>query len=197
MIREAPADIKAEMRASAGAGISTRSSASAALADAHDRGRNGLLAVPAPRALGLAERTSAFLAASSDSDSSSQRKLTPSGIASLAVKRWVPSGSSGRATVTGALNTGWKPLRTKTLPSFLLTKTVIGPGRSGRSGPNGTTDSVLSGFGALSGLGLAGSKAFGVLSALGVGLVCSKTVVALSVFGVGLVVRRPSSRSRV
>ena len=35
--------------------------------------------------------------------------------------------------MTGALNTGSKPLRTNTLPSLRLTNTAIGPGLSGRT----------------------------------------------------------------
>src|SRR5258708_30191281 len=46
----------------------------------------------------------------------------------LAVKTWVPSGSSGRAIVTGTSNTGAKPLRTNNLPSLRLTNNEIGPG---------------------------------------------------------------------
>src|SRR5258707_7022225 len=54
---------------------------------------------------------------------------TLSCIGRLAVKTWVPSGSSGRAIVTGTSNTGAKPLRTNNLPSLRLTNNEIGPGR--------------------------------------------------------------------
>src|SRR5712671_5855983 len=53
---------------------------------------------------------------------------TPSCIGRLAVKTWVPSGSSGRAIVIGTSNTGAKPLRTNNLPSLRLTNNEIGPG---------------------------------------------------------------------
>src|SRR5712671_53129 len=53
---------------------------------------------------------------------------TPSCIGRLAVKTWVPSGSSGRAIVIGTSNTGAKSLRTNNLPSLRLTNNEIGPG---------------------------------------------------------------------
>src|SRR5215468_9327958 len=57
-----------------------------------------------------------------------QRTPAPSFAGRLAVKTCVPSGSSGRAIVTGTSNTGAKPLRTNNLPSLRLTNNEIGPG---------------------------------------------------------------------
>src|SRR5262249_3912655 len=50
-----------------------------------------------------------------------------------AVNTWLPIGWSARSIVTGASNTGWKPLRTKILRSFRLMKIAIGPGGTGFS----------------------------------------------------------------
>ena len=55
-----------------------------------------------------------------------------SSLSAKAVNTCVPSGRSGCANVTGASNTGSKPLRTNSLPSLRLMKTEIGPGLSGR-----------------------------------------------------------------
>ena len=62
-----------------------------------------------------------------------QRRLALSSLKASAVYTWVPSGCSGLSIVTGASNTGSKPLRTNTLPSLRLTNTAIGPGLSGRT----------------------------------------------------------------
>src|SRR5262249_10729784 len=64
-------------------------------------------------------------------DTTFQRSVVLSSLTAKAVKTWVPSGRSGSSNVTGASNTGSKPLRTNSLPSLRLMNTEIGPGLSG------------------------------------------------------------------
>src|SRR6516225_6933558 len=55
-----------------------------------------------------------------------QRTVEPSYRGSMTVNTCVPSGSSGFWILTGTSKRGVKPLRTKSLPNFRLTKTDIG-----------------------------------------------------------------------
>src|SRR6266436_4038487 len=135
MMSEAPGDISSEIRASASGGMATRASASLAF----DAG-------PTTGAAGSSRRLpfTDFLTGSGLApgiDTTFQRSVVLSSLTAKAVKTWVPSGRFGSSNVTGASNTGSKPLRTNSLPSLRLMNTEIGPGLSGfgsaglRSGP--------------------------------------------------------------
>src|SRR5262249_18057715 len=127
MMSEAPGDISSEIRTSASCGMVTRSSASVAF----DAG-------PTTGAAGASTRlpfTDFLTLTGADAapgiDTTFQRSVVLSSLTAKAVNTCVPSGRFGSSNVTGASNTGSKPLRTNSLPSLRLTNTEIGPGLNG------------------------------------------------------------------
>src|SRR5262249_52984970 len=118
MISEAPAVIISEMRSRASGGMTTRSSACAAV-DAGPDGTTCSCFAPFADLRGGADADAA------GNEATFQRTLLSSLTAS-AVNTWVPSGRSGCSNVTGILNNGSKPLRTNSLPSLRLMKTEMG-----------------------------------------------------------------------